>query len=186
MKRKIIALFVLIVAALIFMAARPAQASSNDDQVAQVCSFAGFKWTWADGQLGSQHQYTVPKQHTGHIWTLLVIKAGALNTMIENPIPGHVYFPANDENISYVILCKEMIPEETTTTTVVDQTSTTVVDQTTTTVSDIGTPLAPPSVPVKPVLPATGRTESSYILIAWALFLVGAIMVAVSFVRRRS
>jgi len=75
--------------------------------------------------------FTVPEPPDGYVWTLLVIKAGSgagENEQFPNPIPGNQYTHSSGKDNSHVILCKESIPDETTTTT-----STTTSTSTTTT-----------------------------------------------------
>ena len=186
--KRMIAVIGLLVAALIGLAVRPAMAGGVDpdeNHVDHWCPYAGYKWDWDAGQLGSKQHYTVPPNHVGHIWTLLVIKAGTQNTVFHNPIPGHIYYPANGKDISHVILCKELIPEQTTTTSSTTSTTTTEAPTTTVEATTTTTAVSSDTLPIvtttsvatsqPPVasLPATGANDRVYILYALGLILGG-------------
>lgn len=97
------------------------------NQVSDWCD-NGTKFDDLDGP-----SFTVPDPPQGATWTLLIIKAGQVNTEILNPVPGVTYFPTNQQDVSHAILCYvESSSTTSTTTSTTSSTSTTSATTTTT------------------------------------------------------
>ena len=99
--------------------------------------------------------FTVPAPPEGKVWTLLVLKAGSVesttvvNETYPNPVPGDTYVRSDGKGISHIILCFEVSTTTTTappttsssstTTTEAETTSTTEAETTTTTEAETTT-----------------------------------------------
>ena len=117
---------------------------SNTDDVSCWCD-SGIKLEVVDTP------FTVPEPPDGARWSLLVIKAGSVqsaetvNYLADAPTVAAAYAHPSGEEISHVILCEE--PETPTTPSTTTSTSTTTT--TTTSTSTTTTTIAPPA-PVSP------------------------------------
>ncbi len=134
-----------VVAIAVFFALFAVQiAYGQEDQRNQVSDWCddGMKFDNLDGA-----SFTVPDPPEGTTWTLLVIKAGQVNTEVLNPIPGQAYFPSNEQDVSHTILCYEEggTPSTTTSTSTSTSTSTTSTSTTTTAPTTSTSSSVPPS-----------------------------------------
>jgi hypothetical protein len=141
--------------------------------------------------------FIVPEPPDGYVWTLLVLKSGATagqNETFVNPVVGDGYQHTLGEN-SHAILCKELIPDETTTTTTTvpeeetttttttvpeEETTTTTVADTTTTVPDTTTSI-PTGVPTGEPLQGSGALDRAVGIGA----VVAALALGGAFARRK-
>ncbi len=88
--------------------------------------------------------FIVPDPPEGTTWTLLVLKAGTMNSTVSSPVVGQAYSHPSGKEISHVILCYTIIMDTPSTSTTTPTTSsTTTTDPASTTSSSTPTPTAP-------------------------------------------
>lgn len=103
--------------------------------------------------------YIVPEPPEGKTWTLLVLKGGTTNEVIQRPVVGQGYSHSAHEN-SHVILCWED-EEVTTTTTSSTTTSSTTTSTSSTTSSTSTSTTQPPTTTTVPTTTSSSTTTST-------------------------
>ena len=116
------------------------QANPEENQVEFWCDSGGVKYEPVDTP------FIVPEPPEGKTWTLLVLKGGTTNEVIQRPVVGQGYSHSEHDN-SHVILCWEDGETSTTTssTTTSSSTSTTTSSTTSSTTSTSTTTTVPAS-----------------------------------------